>query len=407
MVGAGTAGREAAKEATLDGGGVTVLERAEAQAPPWRSWPELISRPGGPAHSVPPSSRGTVSCAEILGEVVRLVGPGFVKTARGLRLRSDVVVVATGCTFEHRIFAGHGKRGVAVLDGAEKYAELGRALGSIASSVVMGEGVRGLAVAERLAGSARKVRLSVSSWSYGEPTPLVWAVLSDSASEKGIAVSKGSVSRAVGQASVEGAVVEGAVVSCDSLVVVPRRRPSTSPFQGRTGPHGGILVDSRMRTGVSGVLASGGCAEVEPGLPRCSSLEGEAAMTGRIAGANSVGGNLHVSAVRSVEHSLFGLRWIKAGVGLGSAKSLGLELEAVSHRWDRYSACTIVYESRNGRIVGIEAIGTGTSFPAALPNFASGSENLRTVSYGGVSSSSDISLVSDTARLGLRSWSKS
>lgn len=65
------------------------------------------------------------------------------------------------------------------------------------------------------------------------------------------------------------------------------------------------------------------------------------------------------------------------------------------------SACTIAFERSTGRVLGVEAVETADAVPADVSSVASGSASLRTLAYGG---SSDISLVSETARLGLRTW---
>ncbi|HUK79161.1 MAG TPA: hypothetical protein VLU91_00680 [Nitrososphaerales archaeon] len=44
IIGGGTAGEEAASEADMRGAHVTIVEKRHASEPPWRSWPELISR---------------------------------------------------------------------------------------------------------------------------------------------------------------------------------------------------------------------------------------------------------------------------------------------------------------------------------------------------------------------------
>jgi NADPH-dependent 2,4-dienoyl-CoA reductase/sulfur reductase-like enzyme len=405
VIGGGTAGMEAAREVAAAGGEVMVVERSKGPKIPWKRWPELIPKVR-PSEGRRLASR-TAGVANILAPIeVRSIVPGAANTADGRKLCAERIIVATGSGFEPNIMPGSGKPGVITLDGPGKYVELGMALGAVSVAVVQGEGQRSLAVAERLGGGGRKVRLLISSWQDEEPSPPILAVLSQAAEEQGISIAKGRVDRAVGWGALEGVITAGKVAPCDTLVLVPRRVPNTVLMPEGPGRLGGISVDMSMRTGVHGVYAAGGCAELEAGLPPSATLGGEAASSGRIAGANSMGQNLAIGLARFMEVVVFGLRWLRVGVGHTSSRSLGTKVGVVGRRWDSSSACTIFYDERSGKVVGLETVEEATSLSHEILSVVSGSASLRTMAYGGASGSSDISLVSDTARLGLRSWSR-
>ena len=288
-----------------------------------------------------------------------------------------------------------------VLDGPSQYEELGRVRRTLCRPLVCGEGGRALQVAERLAEEGIGVRVSVSCWERDEPSPTIRDFLGAAAAGSGVQLTTGPVTKAVGSRSLEGVIQGGRVVPCDALVVVPRRVPRPVAGPSVLGTRGGVLVDRHLTTAAPSVLAAGGCAELEGG-PLTFTLEEEAAMSGRVAGANAAGGHFGVSPIRVRETCMFGFRWSKSDFGPAPGVTLGV----VSHsRVD--SACVLSYEVASGRIVSIEAVVKAGSSPAGssalLPPLAS----LRTLAYGGGAGSSDISLVSDTARLGLEQWSRS
>jgi NADPH-dependent 2,4-dienoyl-CoA reductase/sulfur reductase-like enzyme len=398
VVGGGTAGTEAAREAERCGAEVTLVEKSQGANPPWKSWPDLIGRP------TDDRPRGAALADITLTAEALSVGPGFVSATGGREMRFDAVVAATGCTFKPTRLPGHRKDGVFVLDGANKYSDLGRHRGSISRAVVWGEGTRALQVADRLCGSGTKVHLLVSIWRGGGPSAAVASVINQVAAEKGVQMAEGRVDRGLGCGAIEAVLAEGKVISCDTLAVLPPRVPMVPPAEARLGPGGGLLVDEFLVTSSPGLLAAGGCAEVALGSSLPSSLENEAAMSGRVAGANSAGQRIAADLITSQEVTALGLRWRRVGLWGAPPRGFYGPHRIVSHRWGPASACTIAFEVATGRVLGIEAVELAKASPAGFPQISPGATNLRALAYGG---SSDISLVSDTARLGLTSWQKS
>jgi len=399
VVGGGTAGLEAAREAERCGAAVTLIERSGVPDPPWKAWPDLISL-RQPQSAMPPVPGRGFAGTLIRGDA-RSAGRGFVTTSDGTRLRFDSVVAATGCGFEPTPVAGLQKVGVHLLDRAREYTELGLGAESASNVIVYGEGARGLQVADRLC-RGRGVRVVISHWEQGEPSWNIRGAIFKAAGERGVAICYGALSRALGVGPLEAVVVDGKVVPCDLLALLPKRLPRVIPMPAQTGRKGGLSVDRYLMTSTEGTFAAGGCAEFSSlqGFP--STLENEPGMSGRVAGANAAGRHLAFEGASPREFRLFGLRWTAAGAGLAHLLD-SYPVEVVSETLEG-SACAIAVERSTGRVLGIETVESEDSEPADLSSVASGLASLRSLAYCG---SSDISLVSETARLGLRTWQSS
>ena len=406
VVGGGTAGSESALEAAAMGAEVTVVERSEQPSPPWKHWPDLIRPEVGsrPAHSSGPRRAWSSSARSLVAEV-NSVGPGFAILSGGRRHTFDLAILATGCSMEPCGLRRSDMPGVLFLNSPGDYAELGRSVATEGEVVVAGEGSRGLQVAERLSRNDRTIRLFASHWQSGEPSPPILRVLEDEAAERGILLARGTVSRAMGACPLEAGVVGDRVFACALLAVVPRRLPRVIPSRALTGRHGGLAVDWRMKTTAHGVYAAGGCAELLPGIPPSSVLDGEAAISGRIAGSSCMGGGRTAGPFRTREMVVFGLRWTRAGTTAHPGAWPGLQRAEVGKRWARSSACSILFEGPAQRVIGVETLEPADEPPAGPLSMAY-APSLAALANGGLGSS-DISVVSDTARLGLRNCRRS
>ena len=400
VVGAGTAGMEAAREARRRGADVTVVDQSERVEPPWRAWPDLID--GTPRSC--PSGAASSHEAEVpveLGTKVVSVSPGQATTASGATLRADAIVVATGTSNGSPGIQGIGKRGSYFLDAAYKYEQLGRSVANSSRVVVAGEGVRGLEVAERLATGGRKVVLIASSWASGAPGADAIAAIAAGAAERGVSLRAGRVSRVVGQGKVEAIVADGEVIPCDTLIQVPARRPRVVSLPARFGRSGGVVVDALLRTGAKTVYAAGGCAEPSGRASPGDSMSSPAAL-GRVAGANATGGEVRFHPGRTFSSVIFGLSWFRYGPPVATLLSRG-ELATVTLKRDTCSVCGIGYD-RRGRVVSVETVERfGPDRGAPTCSIPEGS-TLASLAYSPLGST-DISLMSDTARLGAKSWS--
>lgn len=402
VIGGGTSGSAAAEEAASRGAQVTVIESRAEPDPPWRSWIDL-ARPTRSEATVPRRAPGRGRGWNVLSSEARSVDGGRVRTADGNTVEADQVVAATGCGFAPVVFPGCRKAGVLVLDTMKNYLELRELRARSRRLIVCGEGYRSLAVAESQLGDGMKVGVIVTSWQSEMPSQPAMTIIEDAAEARGVSLLKGSIGRAVGSASVEAVVVDGRVVPCDALVVVPRRVPRGPSHLACHGPLGGFSVDCTLRT-ESGAYAAGGCAELSTATATFT-LEDAPGMTGRIAGANCTGERFAVRPGRSRTESLFGLIWSRTGLGPAEARASGIECGTTSYQRDDLAACTITYEKVSGKVVGAEWVDGGRSSYLGVPPLSSGL-TLGMLAYWSSGGSSDISLVSETARLGLSGWRK-
>jgi NADPH-dependent 2,4-dienoyl-CoA reductase/sulfur reductase-like enzyme len=401
VVGGGTAGEEAAFEAGRGGADATIVEKRHVPEPPWRSWPGLIS--GSPAVAgFVGGPRG--SSPRVVKDEASAVGPGFVALSAGGRIRFDSVIIATGTRFAAATFPGIRKAGVFVLDDAERYTEVGRACTSLESVVVTGEGYRGLEVADRLSSRGVRVSLIISCWQCEPPSPVALEVIEDVARDRGTEVRRGEVSRVVGNGGVEGVVAGGFVVPCEAVVVAPPRVPNPVRASVRLGSAGAIEVDRGMRTSDPSLLAAGGCAEVKGGPPGSGVLNAEPSLSGRIAGSNCTGSWHSIGGTKTDELHVFGLRWSRTGRREWTSGALGSQAETVSRRWCSDCACAISHQRFSETVTRVESIQPSASSPAGFPPLGAG-VTLEALAFG--LGSSDISPISETARLGLREWPKS
>jgi pyruvate/2-oxoglutarate dehydrogenase complex dihydrolipoamide dehydrogenase (E3) component len=393
VVGGGTAGLQAAAEASRLGSEVTVVEKEQAPELPWRDLPDLIRPlPGSRAPSPMPALPASV---RVLTSEARWCEPGLVVSSHG-DVRCDFLVLATGSSFGAPTFRGSRKPGVYLLDSQRSYQDLGREHGSLGRTVIAGEGGRSLEVAERLTGGGRSIRVVVSHWQAGPPSHLVFCHISEAAKERNVSITLGRLTDVVGTGRVEAAVIEGEVSSCDSVVFVPRRLPRVPVTEARLGRTGAVLVRRSLAASVPGTLAAGGCAEVE-GVEPPSTLAGEPSSSGRIAGANCLGARVSLGSVSSTEVLLFGLRWIRLRARRTSVQ-LGSDRTAIGRNGEK-TACEIVFDRKSGMVAGVEFVGEiGSRVVSEVPSTID--LNLRALAYGGTGSS-DISLISETARLGL------
>jgi NADPH-dependent 2,4-dienoyl-CoA reductase/sulfur reductase-like enzyme len=406
VIGGGTAGLEAAREAAFNGASVTVLERSQTQVMPRRDWPRLVEAgwtgaAGGFERFVPAG----VDLA--LGTAVKALAQGAAVTDRLGRVRYDVGIVATGCSALPQSIPGHRKRGVLILDNPHAFAELGRRKESIERAVVCGEGVDALRVAAGISGSGRVVTLLSSDLSRGMgPGNVVNQVLAEAALERGVTVSASRLHKAVGFGELEAVIASGDVIPCDSLAVVPPCFPDLPSVPAPMGRFGGILVDAHLRGAVSSLYAAGECAELLSRLGRSELIPSSASSaSGRIAGTNSTGRAKTIAPVKSLSASVFGLKLVRSGSTPDEASAKGFVPNVASKRLGRDSACSIIYDRCSGQVLGVEAISPPWDGSLDGVGFAiSSSASIEGMAFGQWDNSSDISVVAETAREGLKSW---
>lgn len=396
VVGAGRAGVEAAREACFRGADVTVLDVRDTAILEERFRPSIPATDDG-APRVPHLPREVKLEG---GKRVVTISEKSAVVSDGTRVQADAFVVAVGSAFEVTLFPGWRKPGVAVMDSTASYAEADAAPSE--QVIVAGEGERGFQLAEKLV--RRSTRLLVTSWQSFPPTSRSMSVLADAASLAGVTFGSGALTRALGAGRLEAILADGKVFPAGLLAYVPRGCPRSMP--GVSSPSAGVRVGLDARSSRPNVLAAGGCAEACGGSPKCSCLDQEEGPSGRVAGANSTGAAFTLPHLRTRRFSAFGLTWTRIGEPAeGSGASLR-NAATFGERWDARTSCSIVYERKSGMILGIETV-EPSKRPAFLLPSNGRPPTLKSLAYDGPSGSIDISMVSETARLGLNAWSRS
>jgi NADPH-dependent 2,4-dienoyl-CoA reductase/sulfur reductase-like enzyme len=408
VVGGGTAGSEAAREAALSGAAVTVVERSQSLVPPRRDWPGLVD---GTPQSKSGRWRAIPEEVELaLGTTAKAVSPGSVATDRLGVVRFDRAIIATGRAPAPPSFPGRTKQGVRVLDNPRAFAELGSRKSSVERAVVSGEGMDALRVAASLGGDGRKVTLLSHAW--GARTGNADAVreaLAEAALEKGLSLTPRRLERALGFDHLEAVVAGGEVLRCEDLAVVPQYFPDFPAFRPPRGRLGGILVNPHLQSGVSSVYAAGECAEVSA-LQGCSSLIPGCASpaSGRVAGSNSTGCSRAIAPVKAESMCFFGLRLVIAGRTLRESALAGFHPAVTSEKFGSGAACSISFDRSTGQVLGVEALSSPADGSLEGIRLAIAcSVGLEGLAFGQWSDSSDISVVTETAREGLKTWRRS
>ena len=379
---------------------MTVFDELDERYPPWESWLDRIGPSGGPPNRNVASYQSS-EFSRVKSEV-KSARPGLISTKKG-EILSEAIIMATGSRFDSITFPGKSKPGVIALDVPGSLAEAGRMEASDGKVVICGEGEGALQVADRLALRRIGSRVAVTHWKNGPPSPAVGGVIASAAKRAGVAIFEGKPERALGVGKLEAVEFDVGVTRCDTLVIVPGRHPSPPPTGALPGRGGGVLVDSRLRSSVPTLFAAGGCAEIEGGLPPNASLGAEAVMSGRLAGGNASGGGRRIQLARVTERLVFGLRWCTAGARFPRPAFAPSLSGFASQAW-RSSGCTLVFLKKTGRVVGVETVDHVSEKTGDIGSLVSEGETLESLAFWG---STDISLISETARVGLRPWSRS
>jgi NADPH-dependent 2,4-dienoyl-CoA reductase/sulfur reductase-like enzyme len=236
-----------------------------------------------------------------------------------------------------------------------------------------------------------------------ELSPDLDSILLKGAIRAGVRIVGAPVLRAFGYHEVEAVVAGGEVIPCDTVAVIPGEAPNLPGGGVRAGLRGGLLVGQQLKSGEKGLFAAGSCAEfVGPGFAGGVSLRNSAESSGRIAGANAAGEELAFDPVGAYSFAVFGLRVSCAGLPLAEARFQGLDVAQTTTRRAEASGCSLVFDRGNGRVVGIQTVeGSGTDASALLALLISQRVGIRDLAYRDLSSSTDISPISEAARMGL------
>jgi NADH oxidase (H2O2-forming) len=409
VVGGGPAGVEAALAGAREGATVALFEGSPRLPTPRSEWPELIR---GPRSSAGEAQAGLAEAGVDVRyeEPVSEVGRDLAVVSPSGRHRFDSVVVSTGTTCAPMAFPGSTKPGVHTLASQASHSELREACIGYSRVVLAGTGWTVLGVAERLAEKGIQVTISAPGGVLlSRFCAQVQRFVLTAASERGISVRGSPIRKAIGVDRVEAAFVGGEVLPCDGVVVVPRRVPSFPAVPAEIGPSGGIIVDSRMSSTASDLYAAGGCAEHPAGNGSFSFMPGLAARaSGGVAGSNAAGGRGSPLPVGAFSRRILGLTVASAGLGLEEARAAGYDaLESSSDTGER-SACSIVFEARSGRILGVQHVAREGAPTLELFTLAvSKGVLLGDIARLEHTGSTDISAVLEAASEGMKLWQRS
>ena len=402
VIGGGPAGIAAAKEASENGARVILTESSARLPTPRDRWHLHISGPGSAGQGGFPQAIERVQVN--LGSRAKSVSVGSVHMQNGERVRFDACVLTTGRSPVPAAFPGWNRPGVHLLDSEGAYVDLGRVAHAVDRPVVAGGDVETLLVAQSLSGRGRKTTVILDGDSeFASMGPPVRRALFATASKQGVYISFKRLEKSVGVGRLEAVLAGGEVTACDILAVVPRFRPDIFLHPFATGRNGGYLVGHLLQTRIPGVFAAGSCAELETGP-----LDGAPAMSGRVAGANASGMRLPFRRAHYRLRTLFGVSLLQAGLTHPQALCMGYDAVAESRVFGESAACSIVFDRRSGSILGVDAVEPSASsdLGGRSPN-PWGQTSMVELAYSQRDGSTDISVVTETARQVIGTWRKS
>jgi NADPH-dependent 2,4-dienoyl-CoA reductase/sulfur reductase-like enzyme len=269
------------------------------------------------------------------GRQVRISGGGSTGP-----LGYDALVVATGADPVRPPVPGLDRPGVFTIRSLDEAIELRRFLdsGAVRRAIVVGAGYIGLETAEALVCAGVEVEVVEALprvlGTVDEPI----AELAREELERHSRLRLGARLDAV-RAGVAGrgliAVVDGAEISTDLLVIATGVRPATQLLiraGARHLPDRSVVVDAGMRTSLPDVFAAGDCVALPHlvlGRPAWVPLGPAANKTGRVAGTVAAGGAASFAGVvGTAVVKVFDLEVARTGLGLAEARAAGLSAVA-------------------------------------------------------------------------------
>jgi NADPH-dependent 2,4-dienoyl-CoA reductase/sulfur reductase-like enzyme len=169
------------------------------------------------------------------------------------------------------------------------------------------------------------------------------------------------------------------------------------------------VVDSRMGSSSAGLFAAGDCAEYRLGnRPVSMMLASTARACGFVAGSNAAGSRISKVPTGSFSERIFGLAVRSAGIGIEEARAAGYAASESSWTDPGESVCTVVFETRSRRLLGLQYAGRGSApDPEFFALAVSEGILLDDILSLELPDSTDISPVREAAREGMRQWRRS
>jgi len=409
VVGCGPAGVEAALAGVREGARVTLFEGSPRLPTPRQDWLGLLED-SAPTRSETGAALTRSGVDLRCDQMVSSVGDDLAVVSRSGRHFFDSVVVSAGTACVPVALPGCGKSGVHVLASEDSYTELRDCCFRYSKVLLGGTGSTALGVAHWLV--RKGVQVTVVAPGGILPSrfcSLVRGHVLKAASRLGVSIQSSPILKAMGVDRVEAALVGGEVHLCDAIVIVPSRVPHVPSVPAETGPSGGILVEPSMISSVPNLYAAGGCAERVAGGVSISLMSGTTARTsGAVAGSNAAGGCAFMAAVGVLSGRILGLSVALAGLSLREARAAGYEALESSSGPDERSGCSIVFEVRSRRILGVQSVSSedGPS-PELFALMVSKGVVLGDLTSLDHSGSNDISPILEAASEGMRLWQRS
>lgn len=182
-----------------------------------------------------------------------------------------------------------------------------------------------------------------------------------------------------GEDKVEGLVADNELIDADIIIMASGTRTNTSlAKECGIEIQKGIKTDSRLKTSIDGIYACGDCASVKYFFTDeqfSSSLGTNAVRGGKIAGINSVGGNLELNPLINLTiMDFFDLKIGSFGLTEDNLSSMGLEYVKARYkgksRAEYYPGFKEIFikilASKEGNILGFQAIGEEGIFARTL-----------------------------------------
>lgn len=240
--------------------------------------------------------------------------------------------------------------------------------------VIAGGGFIGLEMAEAL--TARGVKVTVVELArrvMGTMDPEFGAMIASGLEAAGVSVRTGVGLAEIGAADV--LLTDGTRVAADGVLLSVGVRPERS-LATQAGLHmgetGAVLVDEFLRTSDPHIFAAGDMVEINhrvSGKRVRIPLAGPANRQGRIAATNALGGAMkYRGAVGTSAVKIFGAVAASTGLTESAARAAGFDAGSSYVFKDQHAgyypgaktlALKIVYDKRDGRLLGAQAYGEG------------------------------------------------
>ncbi|MEJ7636370.1 FAD-dependent oxidoreductase [Aeromicrobium sp.] len=247
----------------------------------------------------------------------------------------DTLVLATGFNYADPGVPGGDLKGLYYVKNIREAIEWDKVLDTVKSAVVVEASPLGVEMVTALAHRGIETHLvAPSPWPMSEiADPDIMAPVEDSWRELGVTAHFNTTLKAFVGADghVSAVQTSDGEIKADLAVICTHKEPNNALGVAaglKVGSTGGLVVDERMATSVSGVFAAGDCTEVPNGLtgvPLQGLTGSHAYAQGKTAGSTAAGGSRTYSAVYVPWGTAAG-KWIIGGASFGetTATALGI-----------------------------------------------------------------------------------